>query len=203
MPGQLFVISGPSGAGKSAIVSALRERIDRLGYSISHTSRSARGVEKNGTDYHFVDKETFEDLIEAGDFVEWAEVYNDYYGTSFAAINEQIASGIDILLDVDAQGARNIKDHFENNVLIYLLPPSLDVLESRLKARGTDTESILRMRLKKAANEIKECTWYDYIIINDDLEKAISEAEAIIVAERCRAARQEQAVKNIFAKYIS
>ena len=110
---------------------------------------------------------------------------------------------IDILLDVDAQGARNIKDHFENNVLIYLLPPSLDVLESRLKARGTDTESILRMRLKKAANEIKECTWYDYIIINDDLEKAISEAEAIIVAERCRAARQEQAVKNIFAKYIS
>lgn len=203
MPGQLFVISGPSGAGKSTIVSALRERIDRLGYSISHTSRSARGVEKNGTDYHFVDKETFEDLIEAGDFVEWAEVYNDYYGTSFAAINEQIASGIDILLDVDAQGARNIKDHFENNVLIYLLPPSLDVLESRLKARGTDTESILRMRLKKAANEIKECTWYDYIIINDDLEKAISEAEAIIVAERCRAARQEQAVKNIFAKYIS
>lgn len=203
MPGQLFVISGPSGAGKSSIVSALRERIDRLGYSISHTSRSPRGVEKNGTDYHFVDKETFEDLIEAGDFAEWAEVYNDYYGTSFAAINEQIASGIDILLDVDAQGARNIKDHFENSVLIYLLPPSLDVLESRLKARGTDTESILRMRLEKAANEIKECTWYDYIIINDDLEKAISEAEAIIVAERCRAARQEQTLKKLFAKYIS
>ncbi len=203
MSGQLFVISGPSGVGKSTIVTALGKSIDGLGYSVSYTSRSPRGTEVDGTDYQFVDKETFEGLIEAGAFVEWAQVYHDYYGTSFAAINEEISSGVDVLLDVDAQGARNIKDHFENSVLIYVLPPSLDVLESRLRSRGTDTESVLRMRLEKAANEIKECTWYDYIIINNELEKAVGEAQAVITAERCRSARQGQAVKNIFAKYIS
>ena len=202
MPGQLFVISGPSGVGKSTIVAALGKSVDGLGYSVSYTSRRPRGAEVDGKDYHFVDKETFEGLIEDGAFVEWARVYDDYYGTSFAAVKEQIASGVDVLMDVDAQGARNIRDHFQDSVLIYVLPPSLGILERRLKTRGTDAENALRMRLEKAAIEIKECVWYDYIIINNELEKAVEETQAVITAERCRSARREQVVKKIFAHYV-
>lgn len=203
MAAQLFVISGPSGVGKSTLVSVLRERIDGLGYSVSHTTRSPRGAEVHGKDYHFVDRETFEGLIESGAFLEWAQVYRDYYGTSYAAVNEQIASGTDVLLDVDTQGANNIKDHFKECVLIYILPPSLETLERRLKARGMDTEVAQKMRLEKAVYEIKECRWYDYIIINDELEKAVEELKAVITAERCRSARREPAVRDILEKNIS
>ncbi len=198
MSGQLFVFSGPSGTGKSTIVSALREKVDGLWYSISHTSRRPRGMEKKGIDYHFVDRKTFEDMIDSGAFVEWAKVYDDYYGTSFASINEQTDSGLDVLLDVDVQGARNLKDHFADTVLIYVLPPSLEILESRLKARGTNSDSVVRMRLEKASREIKNCLWYNYIIINDELERSIEEAQAIVSAERCRTIRRKPTIKKLF-----
>jgi guanylate kinase len=190
MPGQLFVISGPSGAGKSTIVNALSGRTDGLVYSISHTSRRPRGGEKNGIEYHFVDTGTFNRMIEAGAFVEWAKVYDDFYGTSFSSLEGQTGSGVDVLLDVDSQGARNIRKHFEDSTLIYVLPPSLEILKKRLKGRGTDNEGVIKSRMEKALNNIDNCLWYDYIIINDDLEKAITEAKSIIIAERCRTARQ-------------
>ncbi|MCD4715262.1 MAG: guanylate kinase [Desulfobacterales bacterium] len=190
MPGQLFVISGPSGAGKSTIVNALSDRTDGLVYSISHTSRRPRGREKSGIEYHFVDPGTFNRMIEAGAFVEWAKVYDDFYGTSFSSIEGQTGSGVDVLLDVDSQGARNIRKHFEDSVLIYVLPPSLEILKKRLKGRGTDDEGVIKVRMEKALNDIDNCLWYDYIIINDDLEKAITEAKSIIIAKRCRTARQ-------------
>jgi len=193
MPGQLFVISGPSGAGKSSIVNALLGRTDGLVYSISHTSRRPRGTENDGIDYHFVDSKTFNRMIEAGAFVEWARVYDDFYGTSFSSLEGQTGSGLDVLLDVDSQGARNIRKHFEDSVLICLFPPSLEILEKRLRGRGTDDEGVIKARMEKALNDIDNCLWYDYIIINDDLEKAITEARSIIISERCRMARQAPA----------
>lgn len=198
MSGNLFVISAPSGAGKSTIIKALKERIEGLGYSISHTSRKPRGNEKDGIEYHFLKKETFRSMIDAGAFVEWAQVYDDLYGTSFSSLDEQTASGLDVLLDLDTQGAKNIKKHFKNSVLIYVLPPSLDVLEKRLMARGTDAETVIKSRMKKTSGEIKQCVWYDYIIVNDDLEKAIKEAQAIIMSVRCRTDQQIPIVKEMF-----
>ena len=198
MSGNLFVISAPSGAGKSTIIKALKERIEGLGYSISHTSRKPRGNENDGIEYHFLKKETFRSMIDAGAFVEWAQVYDDLYGTSFSSLDEQTASGLDVLLDLDTQGAKNIKKHFKNSVLIYVLPPSLDVLEKRLMARGTDAETVIKSRMKKTSSEIKQCVWYDYIIVNDDLEKAIKEAQAIIMSVRCRTDQQIPIVKEMF-----
>jgi guanylate kinase len=198
MSGQLFVISAPSGAGKSTIVKALRERTEGMGYSISHTSRKRRTTEKDGIDYHFVEKEAFIGLIDAGAFAEWAEVYDDLYGTSFSGLEKQTGAGLDVLLDLDTQGAQNIKGQFENSVLIYVLPPSLETLERRLRSRGTDDESVIRMRMEKASHELKNWAEYDYIVINDELESAIEEAQAIILAERCRTPRRAALVKKLF-----
>ena len=192
------MISAPSGAGKSTILKVLKERIEGIGYSISHTTRKPRGTEKDGTDYYFVERETFKRMIDEGAFVEWARVYNDLYGTSYSSLNEQTATGLDVLLDVDSQGAKNIKKNYKMSVFIYVLPPSLEVLRERLKERGTDDERVIKIRMEKASHEIKQCVWYDYIIINDDLEKAIEKAQAIILSERCRTAQQAPIVERLF-----
>ena len=198
MSGLLFVISAPSGGGKSTIASAVRQRVEGLGYSISHTTRKPRGHESDGIDYHFVDEKTFTKMIDQGAFVEWAKVYDNLYGTSASGLKDLTASGLDIVLDVDIQGGRNIKDHFPNSVLIFLIPPSLEVLELRLRERGTDDETVIRARMETAADDIRNCGWYDYIIINDRLEKAIREAQSIIISERCRTERQLPGVKGLF-----
>lgn len=186
MPGQLYVISGPSGVGKSTIIELLRKRVTDLGYSISHTSRRPRNKEVNGVDYHFVDRETFNRMIKEDALVEWAEVYHDLYGTSFSSLRDQTERGIDLVMDLDSQGAKNIKAHFENSILIYVLPPSLEVLEKRLRDRATDDEEVIDIRIEKAFRELKECAWYDYIVINDARHKAVGEVESIIISERCR-----------------
>ena len=196
MAGQLFVISAPSGAGKSTIIGALRTRMEGLGYSISHTSRRPRGAERDGVEYHFVDRETFRRMIDSGAFVEWAKVYQDYYGTSFSALEEQLGLR-DVVLDVDVQGARNIRKRFETSILIYLLPPSLAALEERLRGRGTDSEDIITARMRKAEGEMRNCVGYDYIVINGDLIKAVGEVASIIVSGRCRKAHMLPAVKEI------
>ena len=196
--GRIFVVSGPSGSGKSTLIREVRQKVSDLGYSISHTSRPPRGQEKNGVEYHFVSKENFQKMIDNGDFVEWAEVYQDLYGTSVSSLRSQITVGLDVIMDIDVQGARNIKEYFKQAVLIYALPPSLEVLEKRLRERGTDDEKAIRKRLKKAAKEIKNCVSYDYLLFNDELDQAVEELKSIVVAERCRRSVRLPKVQTLF-----
>jgi guanylate kinase len=198
MPGQIYVFSGPSGAGKSTIIRAAKQRIAGLGYSISHTSRRPRGQEQDGVDYYFVGREEFRRMIDQGELAEWAEVYRHYYGTSFASLKGPIDKGLDVIMDVDAQGAKSIKRIFKESVLIFVLPPSLQALEERLKERGTDDEAAFEIRIERASREIGNCAWYDYLIFNDFLEEAVQEASSIITAERCRRARRIAKAEELF-----
>lgn len=189
MKGRIFVLSGPSGSGKSTLIGGVRKRIDNLLYSISHTTRSPRLNEKNGVDYFFIDETTFKNMIEKDAFLEWARVYDDYYGTSCGSVEEKLNTGFDIILDIDIQGAKNIKEKINDCQLIYILPPSTEILEKRLLKRATDSPAVIERRIKQVNKELSNCKWYDYMIINDDLEKAINELEAIIIADRCSSER--------------
>ena len=196
--GRIFVVSGPSGSGKSTLIREVRQKVPDLGYSVSHTSRPPRGQEKNGVEYHFVSRKNFQEMIDKGDFVEWAEVYRDLYGTSVSSLRGQIAIGLDVIMDIDVQGGRNIKDHFKDAILIYVLPPSLEILEKRLRDRGTDDEKTIRTRLNKAAKEIKNCVSYDYLLFNDDLDQAVEELKSILIAERCRKSVRLSKARTLF-----
>jgi guanylate kinase len=200
MPGLIYVVSGPSGVGKSSIIQSVRQKIGGLGYSISHTSRSPRGREVDGVDYHFVSREAFQGMIDRGEFVEWAKVYDDYYGTSLRALEGPLEKGQDVIMDVDVQGAKNIKKAFKERVLIFILPPSMEVLRKRLRRRGTDDETAVKRRVEKAAREIRNCSWYDYLVFNDRLEEAVEETRSIILAERCRRARRLGHAEALFDK---
>lgn len=169
-----------------------------LGYSVSHTSRNPRSNEVNGVDYHFVSREIFTEMIHDGEFVEWAQVYDDFYGTSFPSLNNQMDQGLDVVMDLDSQGAKNIREHFKNSILIYILPPSMEDLEKRLRERALDEEEAIQTRLEKAYKELKACIWYDYIVINEYIHKSVGEVESIITSERCRKDNRLPMVKEIF-----
>jgi len=201
--GRLFVFSAPSGAGKNTIIDSLKMPLGTIGYSVSHTSREPRGNEMDGVHYHFVDKDTFGRMIDEGAFVEWAEVYGNYYGTSFSSLDEQTSQGLDVLLDLDHQGAKDIKNHYPDSVLIYVLPPSLEILENRLRQRGTDDKKVMEKRLSLAIDDMKHCVWYDYIVMNDDLEKAKQDALSIILSERCRTAHLAPKITALFGFQFS
>jgi guanylate kinase len=202
MTGRLFVISAPSGTGKSTIIREVRQGLDRLGYSVSHTSRPPRGNEREGADYYFIDRSGFERMIAQEAFVEWAEVYGAYYGTSALELERLIRKGLDVLLDIDSRGARNIRTRFPDAVLIYLLPPSLEALEARLKGRGTETLRTIRGRMGKSYQEMANCVWYDYIVVNDDFDKAVTTVRSVIVAERCRASHMEEALSKFYPSLL-
>lgn len=174
------------------------ERVEGLAYSISHTSRPPRGKERDGIEYHFVSRNRFEEMIQENAFLEWARVHGHLYGTALHTVKGQISTGRDILMDVDVEGGRNVKGQFPDSILIFLLPPSLEILEERLIARGTDDRQVIQKRMAQASEEIKNCSWYDYIVINDDLEKAVFESQSIILSARCRTARRMAWVGNHF-----
>jgi guanylate kinase len=198
MAGMLYAISGPSGAGKSTVIHQVMKDVPNLGYSVSHTTRRPRAEEVDGRDYHFVDKETFLRMIREGDFLEWAEVYDDLYGTSLSGLHRRLAAGMDVILDVDVQGAGNVRRRFEDSVLIFLLPPTLEVLEKRLRDRGTESEKAFRNRTEKALREIRESRDYDYIVFNDELRDGVKRVASIILAERCRSRLQFPVAAEIF-----
>ncbi len=182
--GVLFIISAPSGAGKSTLCRAVLNRFSDLVYSVSYTTRSLRGGEQNGVDYHFISKNEFERRISQGRWAEWAKVHGHYYGTSADFLDGELNDGRDILLDIDIQGAGQILQRYPDGVTIFIMPPSLKTLKSRLQSRGTDSPEVIAVRLKNAQDEIAQKDVYRHIIINDRLTDAI--AELIAIFERYR-----------------
>ncbi|MEJ2699340.1 MAG: guanylate kinase [Desulfuromonadales bacterium] len=187
--GILFVISAPSGAGKTSLCKEIIDFFPGLRHSISFTTRQARAGEKEGTDYHFVSPETFEGMVERGEFAEWAEVHGNRYGTSLQTLESAREAGQDILLDIDCQGAAQLKKTCREGVFIFILPPTLLELRQRLEGRNTDSREVIERRIANARGEIGEAVWYDYLVVNDEFSEALEELRAIIVAEGCRTQR--------------
>lgn len=184
--GQLFVITAPSGTGKNTIIEMVRKDLKGLGYSISHTTRAPRKGEIDGVHYYFVGKEEFEKMVQAQEFVEWAVVYNQLYGTSIAGVRSAQVSGKDVLLDLDIQGARQIKKRFSDSTSIFIAPPSLQTLRERLEKRSSYDGTDIDLRMTEAVQEIRECRNFDFLIVNDDLRQAVSEVESVIVAVKAQ-----------------
>jgi guanylate kinase len=190
MSGTLFIVSSPSGGGKTSLVKALLESEPEVGLSVSHTTRPSRPGEVNGRDYHFITPPEFERMLQAGEFLESAVIYGNRYGTSQKWIESERAEGHDVLLEIDWQGAQQVRRLMRQVVSIFILPPSLEVLESRLKGRGQDSAETIARRLAAARDEINHVAEYDYVIINDDFTRAALDLRSIIRAERLKLARQ-------------
>lgn len=197
-PGNLFVVAAPSGAGKSSLVKALMELDARVQPSVSHTTRAPRGQEKHGREYFFVSQPEFDAMILGSAFVEWANVHGFRYGTSKKAIEERIAQGADVILEIDFQGALQIKKTFANAVLIFILPPSWDELRSRLERRGEDSPEAIELRLKNAELEVAQAHEFDFVIINELFERALFDLKAIVHAQRLKFSAQRRARADTF-----
>lgn len=189
MKGLLLVISGPSGAGKGTICRALREKMPGIGYSISATTRPPRPGEKDGESYFFVDRESFLKLVKEGAFLEWAEVYGELYGTPREPVEKALARGQDIILEIDTQGAAQVKRCYPEGVFIFVIPPSFTELERRIKGRGTESPAAISDRLAWVKKEMDQLDLYDYVVVNDRVEEAVAKIQAIIIAEKCRTKR--------------
>jgi guanylate kinase len=186
MAGNLFIVSAPSGAGKTSLVAALLNSNKHIALSISYTTRAPRPGEEDGKNYHFVSRETFLDMATRGDFLESAEVYGNFYGTSQSWIEQQLAAGRDILLEIDWQGAAQVRRLMPYTLSIFILPPSLAALETRLKGRGQDSAEVIERRLQAAREDISHVAEFDYVIINDKLDEALQQLAAVITAAGLR-----------------
>ena len=195
--GILFVISAPSGAGKTTLCKEIIDFFQSLRHSVSYTTRPQRPGEQDGIGYHFVTKTVFAALVAQGAFAEWAEVHGNRYGTAIETLERFRAEWRDVLLDIDCQGARQLKRSYREGVFIFVLPPSLTELQRRLHGRNTDSPEVIARRIANARDEIREAVWYDYLVINDDFSQAFSELKSIVLAEGCRTFRRQAKISRI------
>jgi guanylate kinase len=199
--GNLIIVSGPSGAGKSALVCGVLGLVPDLRFSVSYTTRHPRGTEKNGVEYFFVSREEFELLMKRGELLEWAQVHGNYYGTSRQFVDESLRKGEDVLLDIDVQGAKIIRQNRPDALAVFILPPSFEVLRTRIEDRSLDSGIVIQQRLKRACEEIRHYNEYDYLIINEDLGSSIHELESIISGARCRMDARIDCAKSVVATF--
>lgn len=197
-PGNLYVVAAPSGTGKSSLVKALLEVDSRMELSVSHTTRAPRGQEVHGREYYFVGNDEFDRMVAQDAFIEWAHVHSNRYGTSRKAIEDKIAAGADIVLEIDYQGAIQVKHQFPNAVLIFILPPSWPELRARLMRRAEDSEAVIELRLKNAAEEVAQVDKFDFVIINELFERALFDLKAIAHAQRLKVAAQRRVRADTF-----
>ena len=201
MKGNLIIISSPSGGGKGTLIKEVLKRTASIGYSVSYTTRTPREGEENGRDYFFVSYREFSDLIKQDEFLEYAEVHGNFYGTSKTRVQAETENGRDVILEIDVQGAENIVKSFPEAVSIFILPPSFEVLRERLTARATETNENLALRLKNSFGEVQKFKAFQYIVVNDEKEKATADLQTIILAERLRRVRQTEAIQGILDSF--
>ena len=197
----VFIISAPSGSGKSTLVSRLMRDVPKLFFSISYTTRKPRGVEKDGDGYHFITRQDFEARIARDEFLEWAQVFGNYYGTHASVLEQARQAGADLVLDIDVQGAAQLKKKLPEAVSIFILAPSREILEQRLRSRSEDSDEVIARRLRDAASEIMNYRAYDYVLINSQLEESAATLGGIIRAERARRSRMENQIQPILATF--
>jgi len=197
----VFIISAPSGSGKSTLVNRLMQDVRQLRFSISYTTRAPRGKEKHGESYYFVTRAEFEERLGLGEFLEHADVFGNYYGTHQSELDFAACDGCDLVLDIDVQGAAQLKEKIRDAVTIFILAPSREILEQRLRARGEDAEEVVRTRLRKAAEEIRQYGQYDYVLVNREVEESAAALASIVRAERTRRSRVEDQIRPILAGF--
>lgn len=190
LTGTLFVVSAPSGAGKTSLVRASLEKKDNLQLSISHTTRQQRETEINHVHYHFIDEQQFKQMVEKGEFIEYAKVFNNYYGTAISSVQQQLNQGANLILEIDWQGAEQIKQKFPDAVTIFILPPSKETLHDRLQKRGEDSEEVIQSRMKQAVSEMNHYAQFDYLIVNDEFDYALTQIESIVEVQELTTQRQ-------------
>jgi guanylate kinase len=197
----VFIVSAPSGSGKSTLVEKLMRRVPNLRFSVSYTTRQPRGKEQNGRDYFFIPREEFERRIAQSEFLEWAEVFGNYYGTHQSELDRASAEGVDLVLDIDVQGARQLKKKIPAAVTIFILAPSRQILEQRLRARSQDSEAVIERRLREAAEEIRNYSQYDYVLVNREVDASVDTLVSIVKATRSRRDRMEREIRPILETF--
>ena len=203
MKGNLFIVSSPSGAGKSSLITALLDKHQDMKVSVSHTTRGPRPGEENGVHYHFTDVDSFKQLVEQGEFYEWAEVFGNYYGTSKSAIQAQLDQGVDVFLDIDWQGAQQMRKLEPELKTIFILPPSRTELEARLNKRGQDSAEVIANRMAQAQSEMSHYNEYDFVLINDDFEQTLAQFEQIVLGHRLQLANQQSKFANLITELLA